>query len=114
PPLVAFLPTRQSRAFAAIQRAGHFCVNFLGADQVDISNQMAGAGEDKFAGVSWQPSVTGSPLLDGVVGHVDCTVHAVHEAGDNYIVIGKVIDLGVGETEEPLLYYRRAYRSLTD
>lgn len=111
PPLVAFLPTRQSRAFQAIQRAGHFCVNFLAADQVDISNQMAGRGEDKFAGISWSPSVSGSALLDGVVGHVDCTVHAVHEAGDHYIVIGRVVDLAVGDADEPLLYYRGNYHT---
>ena len=113
PPLVAFLPTKQSRAFAAIQRAGHFCVNFLSAEQSAISNQMAGRGEDKFAGVEWQPSVTGSPLLAGGVGHVDCTVHAVHEAGDHYIVIGKVVDLAVGEATDPLLYYQGSYRTAT-
>lgn len=111
PPLVAFLPTRQSRAFAAIQRVGHFCVNFLSAEQVEISNRMAGRGDDKFAGVDWTPSATGSALLDGVVGYVDCTVHAVHEAGDHYIVVGKVVDLAVGGDAEPLLYFRGGYRT---
>ena len=113
PPLVAFLPTRKSRAFAAIQRAGTFCVNFLAADQADLSDQMAGrGGDDKFHGVAWKPAdATGSPLLEGVVGHVDCTVHAVHEAGDHYIVIGKVQHLGAGEADRPLLYYQGRYRS---
>lgn len=113
PPLVAFLPTRKSRAFAAIQRAGTFCVNFLAADQAAVSDQMAGrGGEDKFEGVGWRPApATGSPRLDGVIGHVDCTVHAVHEAGDHYIVVGRVQDLDVGDDTEPLLYYRGRYRS---
>lgn len=113
PPLVAFLPTRQSRAFAAIQRAGHFCVNFLSADQVGISDQMASSGGDKFAGVDWTPSRSGSALLPGVVGHVDCTVHAVHEAGDHYLVIGRVVDLAVGGDLDPLLYFRGGYRTTT-
>jgi 3-hydroxy-9,10-secoandrosta-1,3,5(10)-triene-9,17-dione monooxygenase reductase component len=113
PPLVAFLPTRKSRAFAAIQRAGTFCVNFLAADQADVSGQMAGSrGDDKFAGLSWKPApATGSPVLEGGVGHVDCTVHAVHEAGDHYIVVGRVQHLAAGEAEQPLLYYRGGYRS---
>jgi 3-hydroxy-9,10-secoandrosta-1,3,5(10)-triene-9,17-dione monooxygenase reductase component len=112
PPLVAFLPTRQSRAFAAIKRAGHFCVNFLADGQQDISNTMASRSvEDKFAGVSWTRSVSGSALLDGVVGYVDCTVHAIHEAGDHYIVLGKVVDLAVGDDVDPLLYFRGAYRT---
>lgn len=114
PPLVAFLPTKQSRAFASIQRAGAFCVNFLAADQEQVSNQFAASGDDKFAGVSWTPSEkTGSPLLAGIVGHVDCTVHTVHEAGDHFLVIGKVVDLAAGDAEDPLLYYRGGYRTAT-
>jgi 3-hydroxy-9,10-secoandrosta-1,3,5(10)-triene-9,17-dione monooxygenase reductase component len=112
PPLVAFLPTKQSRAFASIQRAGKFCVNFLAAGQDELSNAFASRGEDKFAGVEWSRSAeTGSPLLAGIVGHVDCTVHAVHEAGDHYLVMGKVVDLAVGDAEDPLLFYRGAYRT---
>lgn len=111
PPLVAFLPTRQSRAFAVIRQAGNFCVNFLAADQVAISNQMAGRGDDKFAGIGWTPSVTGAALLDGAIGHVDCTIHAIHEAGDHYVVIGKVIDLAVDSDADPLLYFRGSYRT---
>ena len=112
PPLVAFLPTKQSRAFVAIQRAGTFCVNFLAAGQDELSNAFASRGDDKFAGVRWSRSAgTGSPLLTGIVGHVDCTVHAVHEAGDHYLVMGNVVDLAVGDAEEPLLYYRGGYRT---
>lgn len=112
PPLVAFLPTRQSRAYAAIERAGTFCVNFLAGGQEDLSDTFASSGDDKFAGVEWSPSTgTGSPLLAGIVAHVDCTVHAVHEAGDHLLVIGSVVDLATGEADEPLLYYRGAYRS---
>lgn len=111
PPLVAFLPTRQSRAFAAIQRAGHFCVNFLSADQAGISDRMASRGDDKFAGVGWSTSKSGSALIEGTVGYVDCTVHAVHEAGDHYIVLGRVVDMAVGDDTPPLLFYRGAYRT---
>jgi 3-hydroxy-9,10-secoandrosta-1,3,5(10)-triene-9,17-dione monooxygenase reductase component len=113
PPLIAFLPTRKSRAFASIRRTGAFCVNFLAGDQQAISDQMASDGdEDKFAGVSWVPSrVTGSPLLGGIVGHVECLVEVVHEAGDHYLVIGRVVDMAVGDADQPLLYYRGAYRT---
>jgi 3-hydroxy-9,10-secoandrosta-1,3,5(10)-triene-9,17-dione monooxygenase reductase component len=112
PPLIAFLPTKQSRAFASIQRAGTFCVNFLAAGQDGLSNAFASRGDDKFAGVEWSRSaVTGSPLLADVVGHVDCTVHAVHEAGDHYLVMGKVVELAVGDAADPLLFYRGAYRT---
>ncbi len=119
PPLVLFLPTRSSRSWPLIQRSGRFCVNFLAADQADLSNTMASRGTDKFADVKWTPSpVTGSPMLEGALAHLDCTIHQVHEAGDHYVVIGNVVDLitpddddTAGDELAPLLYYRGQYRT---
>lgn len=113
PPLVLFSPARTSRAWPLIQRSGTFCVNFLSSGQADLSNTMASRGADKFAGLTWTPSPgTGSPLLEGILGHVDCSVHAVHEAGDHYVVIGKVVDLAVtDEPGEPLLFFEGRYRT---
>ena len=111
PPLVAFLPTKASRAFAAIKETGHFCVNFLAADQVAISNVMASRSDDKFADVKWTPSVSGSALLDGAVAHTDCTVEAIHDAGDHWIVVGRVVDMAVDNTVDPLLFFRGKYHT---
>ena len=113
PPLVMFIPARTSRAWPLMQRAGHFCVNFLSADQAEVSNVMASKGADKFAGLEWSTSKTGAPLLDGVIGYVDCTVHTVHEAGDHYIVVGKVQDMDLRDgAGDPLLYFEGQYRTV--
>jgi 3-hydroxy-9,10-secoandrosta-1,3,5(10)-triene-9,17-dione monooxygenase reductase component len=89
-------------------------VNFLAADQSDISNAMATKGTDKYDGIDWHPAPTGAPLLDGVLGYVDCTVHSVHEAGDHYVVLGRVKELGFGDDGRlPLLYYRGAYDTVS-
>lgn len=109
PPLVLFCPSKSSHAWPQMQRAGFFCVNLLSHDQLYLSNTFAKKGVDKFAGVSWRSSATGAPLLDGVLGWVDCTIYAVHEAGDHYVVIGRVMDLGVEEAPHPLLFYRGRY-----
>jgi len=110
PPLVLFVPAKTSRAWPLIQRSGTFCVNFLGVDQAEVSNTMASRGVDKFAEVKWRPTAeTGSPILDGVLGYVDCTIQAVHEAGDHFVVIGRVLDLEMTEAEEPLLFFRGQY-----
>jgi len=120
PPLVLAVVARSSRAWPLIRRAGGFCVNVLAADQVALSEAMASRGVDKFAGVEWRPSAgTGSPMLPGALAHVDCTIHAAHEAGDHWIVIGRVVDLltpedGAGDpaaTAGPLLFYRGGYRT---
>ena len=109
PPLVLFCPAKTSRAWPQMQRAGFFCVNLLSHDQLELSDAFARKGVDKFAGVSWRSSATGAPLLDGVLGWVDCTIYAVHEAGDHYVVIGRVMDLGVEEAPHPLLFYQGQY-----
>jgi 3-hydroxy-9,10-secoandrosta-1,3,5(10)-triene-9,17-dione monooxygenase reductase component len=116
PPMVMFCPAKTSRAWPLMQRAGFFCVNILAADQAEVSNAMATKGSDKYDGIDWRPAGTGAPLLTGVVGYVDCTVHSVHEAGDHYVVLGRVRELGFGSTtsegrhdRSPLLYYRGAY-----
>ena len=110
PPLVAFLPTRQSRAFAAIRRSGTICVNLLAADQAGVSDRMAGPSDEKFDGLAWRPAPgTGAPILDGIVGYVDCTVEAIHEAGDHFIVVGRVVDLAAEDDEPPLVYHRGDY-----
>lgn len=112
PPLVLFCPAKTSRAWPLIQRSGKFCVNFLAHDQAELSNTMASRGVDKFADVPWVPSeATGSPLLEGILGYVDCTIHAVHEAGDHFVVIGRVLDLAEGDVHEPLLYFQGKYRT---
>ncbi|CAN5595771.1 flavin reductase family protein [soil metagenome] len=112
PPLVLFVPARTSRAWPRIQRAGKFCVNFLAEGQAELSNTMASRGADKFADVEWQPSrVTGSPVLPGTLGHVDCTIHTVHEAGDHYLVIGRVQELVAGDATGPLLFFQGKYRT---
>lgn len=110
PPLVMFIPAKTSRAWPLIQRSGKFLVNVLAADQAWLSNQMASRGSEKFAGVDWAPSeATGSPLLRGTIAHLDCSIHAVHEAGDHYVVIGRVLALETGDADDPLLFFRGRY-----
>jgi 3-hydroxy-9,10-secoandrosta-1,3,5(10)-triene-9,17-dione monooxygenase reductase component len=114
PPLVLFIPAKTSRAWPAIQRSGKFCVNFLADGQAELSNQMASKGVDKFADVAWTPApATGSPLIHDTLAYVDCQIQSVHEAGDHYVVIGRVLDLGLPEEDsgidQPLLFFRGQY-----
>ena len=111
PPLVLWSLGMFSQGLTVFQNASHFAVNVLGASQQALASKFAKSSEDKFAGVGWSTSVTGSALIDGVIGYVDCTVHDVHEAGDHYLVVGRVVDLRVLREGEPLLYHRGGYRT---
>ncbi len=113
PPLILFAPAKTSRAWPLIHRTGHFTVNLLGAGQQDLSTSFAISQEDKFSGVEWTQSAQhGDPHLAGCIGWIDCAVHNVHAEGDHYIVVGRVLDLVEGEADDPLLFYRSAYRKL--
>lgn len=112
PPLVAFHAAKSSETWPSIRDSGSFCVGFLGADQEDVCRALAtrtSEGADKFRNLAWRPAASGSPLLDGVVGWIDCDIHAVHEAGDHYIVVGLVRELDAARGTLPLLFFRRGY-----
>lgn len=112
PPLVAFLPAKSSVSYGAVQRAGTFCVNVVAEDQLAMTATFAAKGEDKFAGVSWEPSpVTGSPRIHSCLAWIDCTVYATHEAGDHWIVLGQVEDMDTEPRDDvsPALFHVGAY-----
>jgi 3-hydroxy-9,10-secoandrosta-1,3,5(10)-triene-9,17-dione monooxygenase reductase component len=109
PPLVLFCPASRSATWQRIERAGHFCVNVLAEDQRDVSRVFGTSGADKFAGIGWTSSPGGAPLLDGVLTWADCSIEAVHPAGDHRIVIGRVTELGAVRDARPLLFYKGRY-----
>jgi 3-hydroxy-9,10-secoandrosta-1,3,5(10)-triene-9,17-dione monooxygenase reductase component len=109
PPLVLFCPSRTSSTWPVIERAGHFCANVLTDGQQELARRFGISGGDKFAGVPWSSSPAGAPVLDGALTWVDCAVEAVHEAGDHYLVTGRVTGLGATRAGRPLLFYRGRY-----
>lgn len=113
PPLVAFFPDKSSTSWPRIERAGKFCVNVLASDQGDLCRRFASKAEDKFAGLTHRVSTNGSPVLDDVVAWIDCTLDAVHEAGDHFIVLGRVKELDIARAEQPLLFFRGQYGNFT-
>ena len=109
PPLVAFLPDKGSTSWPKIRDARAFCVNVLGAGQESVCRRFASKAEDRFKDLAWQPARSGAPKIDGAVAWIDCDLETVHEAGDHYIVIGRVLDLDVGDPSLPLLFFRGGY-----
>ncbi len=109
PPLVAFMPDKSSSSFPRIRGAGSFCVNILADDQESVCRAFAAKAADKFAGIQWKPAVSGAPMLTGAVAWIDCDIDTIHDAGDHYIVIGKVNRLDVATASSPLLFFKGGY-----
>jgi 3-hydroxy-9,10-secoandrosta-1,3,5(10)-triene-9,17-dione monooxygenase reductase component len=113
PAQVLFCPAKTSSSWPIIRDVGEFCVNILADDQEDVSRVFASKGADKFSEIGWRRSGNGSPLLDGVLAYVDCTVGPVLDGGDHEIVVGIVQDLGVKHEGGPLVFFRGGYGRVT-
>lgn len=110
PPLVLVCVEHSADTHDCIRDAGAFAISVLAADDERTARRFAGEadGTDKFEGVAWRESVTGSPVLDEALAWVDCNVATEHVAGDHTIFIGQVV-AGDAVEGEPLLYYRGGY-----
>ena len=112
PPLVQFMPAKESGTWSRIKKTGRYCVNVLGEQQLDLSNSFFNKDKDPFETIHWSESTLGSPIIEGCVAWIDCLIGDVHEAGDHYIVIGEVKAIGATEKDEgPLLFLGGAYGS---
>ena len=112
PPLVQFMPAKESGTWLRIKKTGRYCVNVLGEQQLDLSNSFFNKDKDPFETIHWSESTLGSPIIEGCVAWIDCLIGDVHEAGDHYIVIGEVQGIGATEKDEgPLLFLGGAYGS---
>jgi 3-hydroxy-9,10-secoandrosta-1,3,5(10)-triene-9,17-dione monooxygenase reductase component len=109
PPLVAFLPDRSSTSFPRIRTARDFCVNVLAADQQSVCRTFATRGGDKFASIDWTPGTSGAPRLAGVAAWIDCELDSVIEAGDHYMVFGRVQELESPHDRLPLVFFQGSY-----
>lgn len=109
PPLVGFLPDKRSNSWPLIEAAGHFCVNVLARDQLELCARLAKSGPDKFSGVDYAVSKHGLPVLQGTMLSIECSLHAVQEAGDHWFVTGLVLGLESHRDADPMLFHRGAY-----
>jgi 3-hydroxy-9,10-secoandrosta-1,3,5(10)-triene-9,17-dione monooxygenase reductase component len=110
PPLVAFCAGKTSSSYPKIAEVGHYCVNVLADEQEDVCRVFATKGDDKFSSIGWHPSpINGAPVIDDVLAWIECEIEAVHEAGDHWIVIGRVLELEVGQAGGPLVFFRGGY-----
>lgn len=109
PPLVAFFPSRHSTRWQRIAAAGQFCINILAGDQEAVCRHFAGPAATRFDDAAYRLSDSCLPVLDGIVAWIECELHEVFEAGDHFIVLGRIRLLDIERPEQPLLFFRGGY-----
>src|ERR1700691_5474503 len=113
PTLVLVAIDRICSVLETFEKSGHFAINFLSAEQQNLSIRFSELPEGRFTGVSWTPGSEGAPLMEGAIGSVECRTTQVIDAGDHRALIGEVIAATVGEGE-PLVFFRSDYTGLLD
>lgn len=112
PPLLLVCVANTSSSAAVLRNASHFAVNLLQIGQQLTSNRFAGKIEERFANTPWESGENGAPVLTGSLGTFECAREALHEAGDHFILIGRVEKARFEPRRDPLLYFRGKYRRL--
>ena len=113
PPLVLVCIDKGVQSHDAIAGARKFGVSILAQTQADVSGRFASKIEDKFADVAIRRGELGVPLIEGAICTIECRLHDQLPGGDHSIFVGEVVDMRTAEGA-PLLYYRSAYRELTN
>jgi len=117
PPLVLFCVTRTARMAALINEVRGFAINFLASHQQDVSRQFAGANKDDLTKAVALQRGPIAPLIDGSLAAVSCLTEAIHEGGDHWIVVGRVVSVHEppeGTIREPLVFFRSRYQQLVE
>ena len=116
PPQVLICVARKLFTHAAIMQRRTYAVNILGVDHLEWGMRFAGMRPevDRFADIAWTTAKTGSPILPGVIGWLDCELRHVYDGDDHSIFVGEVVAAGHREDMAPLLYFKRNWRHLAD
>jgi flavin reductase (DIM6/NTAB) family NADH-FMN oxidoreductase RutF len=112
PPLLLVCIANNAGSAEVMRGVQNFAVNVLQIDQQPTSNRFAGKGEDRFANTRWEVGECGAPVLLGSLGVFECERDSLHEAGDHFILVGRVEKASFEPRRDPLLYFRGKYRRL--
>ncbi|HEY9092532.1 alpha/beta fold hydrolase [Parasphingorhabdus sp.] len=112
PPLLLVCIANDAGSAPVLREAERFAVNVLQIGQQPTSNRFAGKGEDRFAATPWEVGEYGTPVLKGSLSSFECERQNIHDGGDHFILVGRVLKAIFEPRRDPLLYFRGKYRKL--
>jgi flavin reductase (DIM6/NTAB) family NADH-FMN oxidoreductase RutF len=113
PPLLLVCVDKKAESYPYFEQSKVFTVNILSDHQEALSRRFAVSGGAKFDGVAYHMGANGTPILEGALAYMECTLCASYEGGDHTIYIGEIQQAETVE-RKPLLFYRGGYRELGD
>ena len=111
PQLILICIDKASFNIESFSIGNNFAVSVLSESQQHISNTFASPEDDRFKNIKWEKRATGSPIISNCVAWFDCVKYEFIDAGDHFILIGRVIDFDSNK-RTPLVYLRGNYVNL--
>jgi flavin reductase (DIM6/NTAB) family NADH-FMN oxidoreductase RutF len=113
PAIVSWSLKLNAGSLETFLESSHFCINLLGADQVDISRHFCKPQVDKFEGMTeqFESGIAGMPKLRQALATFECRQHSYHEVGDHIVFYGQVERYSYDDVE-PLAFHGGKYASL--
>ena len=108
PPIVLWSLAGTSPSLEIFRTSGHFAVNVLALDQIELSRKFSRASEDKFEGVAFTDGLQGAPLLTDCAATIECAVTNEHVVGDHVLFLGRVVRYSHANAA-PLLFLNGKY-----
>ncbi len=117
PLLVLVCIERDSRFHDAMSATDDWSVSILAHSAESVARWLATKGRPLQGQLDAVPHSrgerTGAALINEALATMECRTFASYPAGDHDVVLGEVLAVSVIADEiEPLLYYRRRYRTL--
>ena len=115
PPLALVCLNTSNRLPHLIRETGTFAISILAEGQDAVSNHFASRGREPSPelGVPSEALANGQPAVAGAAAQLACTVHAMIEQGTHLIVVGRLTEARSAGDAAPLVYFKRAYRTVT-
>jgi len=104
PPLVLWSLGAAANSMPIFSGNSHYVINVLAAGQEDLALRFSRRTEDPFAGVDYELSRTGQPILKGAVAWFECHNRSRYPEGDHVIFVGEVEECAV-QPQPALLFH---------
>jgi flavin reductase (DIM6/NTAB) family NADH-FMN oxidoreductase RutF len=107
PLLLALSISPEHSSYALLKEGRAFGVNVLKKGQLDLAAHFGRSdGFDKLSSTQWTTDRFGLPLLREALAWFGCRVVSEHPAGDHRLVVGKVFDGKLLDSEAAPMSYR--------
>lgn len=118
PPTILVCLNRMKPENDCFAQNGVFALNTLSPAQQPLADAFSGltglTQDERFALGEWETVSSGAPVLLGALATFDCHLVDAKDFATHRILLGKVTGIRIGDFDEPLIYYRRAYRTLLE